>query len=117
MEEHYRKCFGKNLKKFRQIAGMTQDILSEKLGITSQHLSYLETGSRSPSFEVMVYAADAFNLSLSDLFVDSGKDSIGSKHKETMLKISQLTKNLSKEDQERILKIVMNCIKLNTDRK
>lgn len=115
-EEIYRKSFGHNLKKFRQLAEMTQETLSEKLEITAQHLSYLETGSRSPSFEIISSAADILGVSPSELLDEKPKSVSVNKQKEFLSKISTLTKPLSKDDQERILKIIGQCVKINSDK-
>lgn len=112
-EETYRGWFGHNLKRYRQLAEMTQEILSEKLGVTSQHLSYLETGSRSPSFEVIALAADTLGVTPADLLADKSKSSTTGKQKDFIKKVSVLTKPLSKEDQERILRIIGQCVKIN----
>ena len=110
-EETYRIRFGTNLKKFRQLASMTQEVLSEKMGITAQHLSYLETGSRAPSFEVIATAADILEVSPAELFSES-KSTNNSRHKEIVEKIDSITKSLGKEEQDSILKIVIQCVRL-----
>lgn len=112
-EETYRHWFGNNLRNFRQSASLTQEKLSEELGITAQHLSYLETGSRSPSFEVISKAAKVFGVTPADLLSEMGKANSSSRYKETATKISQLIKTVSKEDQDRILKMVSLACRIN----
>ena len=112
-EEVYRTWFGNNVKRLRLLSGMTQEVLSEKLGITSQHLSYLETGNRSPSFEIISLVAEIFGVSPSDLLEDSRKDKTNVKQKEFVKEFQALIRPLSKEDQERVLRIVGQCVKMN----
>lgn len=112
-EDIYRLWFGNNLKKYRLMSEMTQEVLSEKLGVTAQHLSYLETGSRAPSFEIISRASEILGITPADLLLEKNKISDLGKNKDFLQKISILTKAMSKEDQERIIKIVSHCSKLN----
>lgn len=106
-EASYRRWFGQNL------TSLTQETLAESIGITAQHLSYLETGKRSPSFEVIARAAETFNVSPADLLADTPKTGSTSKHREVVAKIEQMTKSLSKADQDRLLRIISNCVNMN----
>lgn len=112
-EGMYRLWFGSNLKKYRLMLEMTQEVLSEKLEITAQHLSYLETGSRAPSFEIISRVSEVLGITPADLLLEKNKNSDVGKNKDFLQKISILTKEMSKEDQERIIKIVSHCSKLN----
>lgn len=40
---------GQNVRKFRKLEGLTQERLSERLGITQKHLSIIETGAQFAS--------------------------------------------------------------------
>lgn len=115
-EKSYRKNFGSNLKRFRQAVPLTQEELSEQLNITAQHLSYLETGSRSPSFDVIVAASEVLRVAPADLLLEPSK-AYSSRHKEVVTRLSQLTKELSKDDLDRILRVVSNCVQMNREPK
>jgi len=91
----------------------TQEELSEKMEITAQYLSYVEGATRTPSFDVIIAASNVLNVSPADLFTETLKLTPSTKHKEIALRISQLTRDLSKDDQERILKIVSACVQIN----
>lgn len=60
--------FGKNLKKYRKNAGMTQEMLSEKLEITQKHLSMLETGAQFASAPLISKNCVILDVSSSKLF-------------------------------------------------
>lgn len=42
--ENVQVLFGQNVKKFRKLAGLTQEQLSERLGVSQKHLSIIESG-------------------------------------------------------------------------
>lgn len=45
---------GELIKKWREVNGVTQAVLSERLGISEKHMSGVETGSRSVSLNVAI---------------------------------------------------------------
>lgn len=53
---------GKRIKKFRNCAGLTQEQLSEKLTISNEHLSRIETGSAHPSLPLIEKIAVVLNV-------------------------------------------------------
>ena len=44
-----RRLVGRNVRRARQAAGLTQEQLSERSGFTQQYLSGLERGQRNPT--------------------------------------------------------------------
>ena len=60
--------FRHNLKYYRNKLGLTQDKLSELSGISSDYLSEIERGKRSPSFKRMDLIANALNIEVYLLF-------------------------------------------------
>lgn len=54
---------GKLLKTIRVYLDLTQHDLSEKLGISSNYLSLLESNKRNPSSEVILKIAQQFKIS------------------------------------------------------
>lgn len=65
--EEARLKFGNRLKEIRNEKGFTQEKLAEILSKTTEHISFLERGERSPSFELLVDIAAALNVSISYL--------------------------------------------------
>jgi transcriptional regulator with XRE-family HTH domain len=45
--------FGNLLRRWRDQRGMTQGTLAERAGVSSRHLSFLETGKAQPSREMV----------------------------------------------------------------
>ncbi|WP_294428423.1 helix-turn-helix transcriptional regulator [uncultured Treponema sp.] len=48
-KEYISQLFGRNVKKYRKLAGLTQEQLSERLGVSQKHLSIIETGTQFAS--------------------------------------------------------------------
>lgn len=58
--------FGDKLKQLRTAAGMTQEELAKKCGITKQNISRYENSSREPNIRTAKIIADALNVPLAD---------------------------------------------------
>lgn len=54
--------FGERLKKLRQSKGLTQQQLSNKLGLTKSVISAYETNLRLPSYDVLKHIATIFGV-------------------------------------------------------
>lgn len=68
-----RNHFAQRLRHIRNSIKITQEQLAERIGKTTEHISFLERGERSPSFEVLVDLAVALGVSLAHLVdVDLG---------------------------------------------
>lgn len=67
---HNRKLLlGARIKELRKQAGLSQDQLAEKVGITdSKYLSRIEVGKRFPSLEMLESIADALHVEMRELF-------------------------------------------------
>ncbi|MEP6986228.1 MAG: helix-turn-helix domain-containing protein, partial [Chloroflexota bacterium] len=59
--------FSVNLRTIRKERNLTQEELAEKIGKSTEHISFLERGERSPSFEVIIDLAEALNTPVSTL--------------------------------------------------
>ena len=62
---------GKNIKFYRNKKGISQEELGNIVFVSSIHISYLETGSKIPSLELLILIANALDVSADDLLVDS----------------------------------------------
>ena len=58
---------GKNIKKFRAQAALTQEALAEIVGCTDRHIGKVENGQNVPSLEVIVGIANALNVGVDQL--------------------------------------------------
>ena len=53
---------GNNIKYYRKLRHMTQEVLAEKLDVTPNYVSYLERGIKIPSIELLTRIADLFQI-------------------------------------------------------
>jgi len=61
------KTIGKRIKMYRKQAGLTQESLAEKLGISVSFQSRLERGAAKISLEKLVQTAEHLNIPVSQL--------------------------------------------------
>ena len=66
MEIDY-KAIGKRIRTARLKAGMTQELLAEKAGLSTTHMSNIETGSSKLSLPAIISLADALGVSVDEL--------------------------------------------------
>lgn len=59
---------GQRIKELRKARGLSQDQLSEKVGIDSKHLSRIELGKSFPYMETLEAIASALEVEIKDLF-------------------------------------------------
>ena len=62
--------FGKNLKKIRTKAGLSQEKLAILVGIHRTTIGELERGEQNPSLINLIKIADALKVELTDLFTN-----------------------------------------------
>ena len=58
---------GKRIQSCRKAAGLTQARLAERIGVSPNHISKIETGATKLSLQVFVDIADAVNVPLDHL--------------------------------------------------
>ncbi len=56
--------FGRRIQVLRAERRMTQEQMAERIGVSVEHISYLERGERAPSFETILTLARALNVSV-----------------------------------------------------
>lgn len=66
---------GKKIRAARLAAGMSQEQLAEKVGLTSQHISHTEVATTKISLPALVKISNALDTSLDKLLSDSVYDS------------------------------------------
>jgi len=73
MEElDIRKIFGENVKYYRKKLGFSQEELAEKLDISSNHLSVIETGVKFVSYSLLERLISILNVMPAALFYVPG---------------------------------------------
>jgi len=71
--------FNNRLREVRMLKGLTQEKLSEIVGVGLRNYQYYEQGKHVPSFEVLIKLADVLNVSIDylvgrDDFIQSQDD-------------------------------------------
>ena len=56
------KAFGRRLREYRHARNLTQEKLSELVGVSFQHIGMLERGKRYPSIETLIRLAVALDI-------------------------------------------------------
>jgi transcriptional regulator with XRE-family HTH domain len=70
-----RLLFATKVARLRKEQGLTQEKLAEAIGKTTDYISLLERGKRSPSFEAIIELADALEIPLHHLMNFTPSDS------------------------------------------
>lgn len=61
-DDERRRQFGARLRKMRQLLGLTQAELAEKIGMSKQAVTLYETGRREASYKSLVALSRALNV-------------------------------------------------------
>lgn len=67
-----RKIFGENVKYYRKKTGLSQEQLAEKLEISPNHLSVIETGGKFVTYKLLEKLIAIFDVMPAALFYVSG---------------------------------------------
>ena len=73
-QETIPQLFGRNVKKYRKQARLTQEQFSERLGISQKHLSIIETGTQFASASLIARISEELRVSPGDLFGGSSDE-------------------------------------------
>ena len=65
------KAFGHRLRECRRARNLTQEELSELIGVSFQHIGMLERGKRSPSMEMLISLCYVLDCTCDSLLTDS----------------------------------------------
>lgn len=68
------KVFGTNVKRYRQILGISQEAFAEKCGLHRTYISAIECYRRSISLENIQRIADALEIETYKLFIEEGTE-------------------------------------------
>ena len=67
-----RKIFGENVKYYRKKAGLSQEQLAEKLDVSPNHLSVIETGGKFVTYKLLERLISIFDIMPAALFYVDG---------------------------------------------
>ena len=96
------KNFGKILKNYRLQSGLTQEQLSEKLGISLKYISRIETGKSGVKTQTLIKYMDILGICPNTLYIDL----ISNKQIKDRIILSEKINNLSSEKKEFISSII-----------
>ena len=96
------KSFGKILKEFRVKNGLTQDTLSEKLGISLKYISRIENGYSGIKTQTIIKYMNLLGITPNILF----EDFITNEDIKEQMSISKKINKLNKKDLEFLTAIV-----------
>lgn len=83
------KKFGHFLKELRKEKGITQEQLSETLGVSNRSISRWENGVNMPDFDLVIELANYYNVSMEELLDGERRiDMIDKKEEKTLLKVA-----------------------------
>lgn len=66
--EKFYIALGKNIKKQRELVGLTQEALAEKAGISQDYLGKIEVNINKPGLKTIFRLAWALGIPIKDLF-------------------------------------------------
>ena len=97
---------GERIKEQRKKCRMTQEQLSEKLGMSKNHLSAIERGVYRVQIETLVMIINCLGCTADDLFCDV----IDTGYKIRSNRLSDRIEGLSREEQSRIMAVVETMV-------
>ena len=72
MSEDVRRMVGRNVKRLRISAGLSQAELAERMGVDRAYVSGLELGQRNPAIVTLWHVAEALSVKLRLFFDERG---------------------------------------------
>lgn len=102
------KLLGSRIKELRKQRSLSQEKLSEKIGIDPKHLSRLEVGHGFPSLNVLEKLANALNVEIKDFFEFAHAEGT---EKEIRKNLGIILKEANEEKLRTILKIARAVIR------
>lgn len=107
--------FSDVLQRLRKQSGLTQSELAQKLNLSKSAVSMWENGNREPDYETLELIADFFNVDINTL-IDSKTSATFNeelqeylealKTRPEMRMLFKLSKNATKEDVEKAVRII-----------
>ncbi|MBI5888430.1 MAG: helix-turn-helix transcriptional regulator [Deltaproteobacteria bacterium] len=95
---------GQRIKELRRASGMSQEVLAEKMGISSKYLSSIERGKENPTLDTFISLAAALGVELRDLFNFSY-------HGKSQKELKELVNSLIDKGGEEKMRLIVKLIK------
>lgn len=100
------KLVGKRIKEYRIKAGLTQEELAERVGISPNYLSAVERGVKLVRLDKLVYVINEINCTADDILIDVINKSYEKKTSALLDTISTLPEH----EQKRIYEVLNTLI-------
>ena len=68
-DKNFKKLFGTRIRALRTLAGLSQEKLAEKVGLSTKTISYIENGKNTLSFNKLPLLAEGLGVPVYKLFV------------------------------------------------
>lgn len=91
-----KKLFGIRVKSLRENRGWTQEVLAERMDISTHYISSIERGKENPTFDMLIKFSDALKVEMWELF-DFG-------HEASPRELREMLKRFANEIDEKKLK-------------
>ena len=100
---------GQKIRKYRKARKLSQETLAEKVGISTTHLSHIETGNTKLSLPVLVQLSVALDVHTDDLLFDQSCN-----RSVTMDDLSEVLDSCT-TDQVKIIVDIIKAVKISLD--
>ncbi len=97
-----KRLIGYRIKQLRKTKGLSQEALSEKIGMSPKYLSSIELGKENPTLDMFIKLAQSLGVDIWELFNYSQEQSL----KESKKVLLDLIKGSDKEKLELTAKII-----------
>jgi transcriptional regulator with XRE-family HTH domain len=97
-----KELIGRRIKEARQAKGLSQEALSDKIGMSAKYLSSVERGKENPTLDTLIKLADALEVETSELF--------NYQHRRSPEELRQLVSRLMDEGHDEKLRLMAKII-------
>lgn len=102
---------GQRIRRFRKACRLSQEELADRVGISTTHMSHIETGNTKLSLSVLVELASALEVDTDDLLFDGARDT----RKGIMTDLADVLEGCSVQ-QAKVLKDIVKAARASMER-
>jgi len=101
------EILGKRIKELRGQRMLSQEELAELADVTAQYISYIETGRKKVSLQVLVNIADGLSVSVDNLLMGNQKTEIPL----YMMELTSLMENCNQYERRIVYEQIISLVK------
>lgn len=105
-------ALGQKIRKARKAHALSQEALAERVGISTTHMSHIETGNTKPSLATFVAIAEVLDVSTDELLHDHAA---GADRSAALERVLRLLSSCSTQE-VRILEDVLKAVKTSLEK-